>query len=132
MDVFVPYSGLHALALAVCAVPIAAPALLGRALSPDAEMLLRRMLLACLQCLVELARPRFAYGTAAADLRLERLGGAAGSLDRLALGSGDFVFLDRRADFPGLRSTGAYRQTGLFGVLGVLGRAYDHGRLRCL
>jgi len=65
MDVFVPYSGLHALALVVCAALIAAPSLLGRALPPAAATVLRRMLaalahllLARLQHLVELARPR--------------------------------------------------------------------------
>ena len=34
-DSFAPYSGLHALALAVCALLIAAPSLLGRALSKN-------------------------------------------------------------------------------------------------
>jgi|SRR5208282_1868874 len=43
-DVFVPYSGLHLLVLAVCAVLIAAPSLLGRALHKDSEMALRRAL----------------------------------------------------------------------------------------
>jgi hypothetical integral membrane protein (TIGR02206 family) len=44
MDVFVPYGGLHALALVVCALLVAAPALLGRALGPDRELIVRRML----------------------------------------------------------------------------------------
>lgn len=39
--VFVPYGGLHALALAVCALLIAVPALLGRALAKNAEPILR-------------------------------------------------------------------------------------------
>jgi hypothetical integral membrane protein (TIGR02206 family) len=42
--VFVPYSGLHALAVAVCVLLIAAPAWLGRALRPGSETVLRRML----------------------------------------------------------------------------------------
>ena len=46
MDVFVPYSGLHVLALAVCASLIAAPAVLGRALRRDHEVWSRRMLAA--------------------------------------------------------------------------------------
>jgi hypothetical integral membrane protein (TIGR02206 family) len=49
MDVFVPFSGLHALALAVCAPLIAAPTMLGRALRRDrqaAEPALRRALAA--------------------------------------------------------------------------------------
>jgi len=44
--VFVPYGALHALAVAVCVPLIAAPASLGRALPPDREALLRRMLAA--------------------------------------------------------------------------------------
>jgi len=48
MDVFVPYGWLHALALFVCAVLIAAPSLLGRALAKDGktngETILRRAL----------------------------------------------------------------------------------------
>ena len=44
--VFVPYSGLHALAVAICALLIAAPAWLGRALRPDGEAALRRTLAA--------------------------------------------------------------------------------------
>jgi hypothetical integral membrane protein (TIGR02206 family) len=43
-DTFVPYSGLHALAVAVCAVLIVAPTLLGRRLSKDGELALRRIL----------------------------------------------------------------------------------------
>ena len=50
MDVFVPYGGLHALALAVCALLIAAPTLLARALRRDAEVVLRRMLAALAVC----------------------------------------------------------------------------------
>jgi hypothetical integral membrane protein (TIGR02206 family) len=46
MDVFVPYSELHALAVAVCVPLIVAPAWLGRALRPDREAVLRRMLAA--------------------------------------------------------------------------------------
>jgi len=44
--VFVPYSGLHALAVAVCAFLIATPSLLGRAAHKDHELALRRMLVA--------------------------------------------------------------------------------------
>jgi hypothetical integral membrane protein (TIGR02206 family) len=44
--VFVPYGGLHALAVAVCAGLIAAPAWLGRALRPGGEAALRRTLAA--------------------------------------------------------------------------------------
>jgi len=43
-EVFSPYGGLHALAVAVCALLIAAPAWLGRALRPDGEAALRRTL----------------------------------------------------------------------------------------
>src|SRR5271166_2013816 len=50
MDVFVPYGGLHALAVAVCALLIAAPTLLARALRRDAEVVLRRMLAAVAVC----------------------------------------------------------------------------------
>jgi hypothetical integral membrane protein (TIGR02206 family) len=46
MDAFVPYGGLHALALVVCAVAIAIPAGLGRMLAPKPEMLLRGSLAA--------------------------------------------------------------------------------------
>ena len=46
MDTFVPYSGLHLFALAVCALLIVAPTLLGRRLKPDAELNLRRALAA--------------------------------------------------------------------------------------
>ena len=46
MDVFVPYGWLHVLALAVCAVLIAAPAMLGRGLRKDREIWLRRTLAA--------------------------------------------------------------------------------------
>jgi hypothetical integral membrane protein (TIGR02206 family) len=45
-DVFVPYSGLHALTVAVCIVLMALPALLGRALSKDGERMLRHALAA--------------------------------------------------------------------------------------
>jgi hypothetical integral membrane protein (TIGR02206 family) len=41
---FAPYTLLHALVLVVCALLIAAPALLGRALSEDRELILRRAL----------------------------------------------------------------------------------------
>jgi len=50
MDVFVPYGGLHALAVAVCALLIAAPTLLARALPRDAEVVFRRMLVALAVC----------------------------------------------------------------------------------
>ncbi len=50
MDVFVPYGGLHALAVAVCTLLIAAPTLLARALPRDAEVVLRRMLAALAVC----------------------------------------------------------------------------------
>jgi len=43
-DVFVPYSGLHALAVIVCAALIAAPSLLGRTLRGNDEQTLRRSL----------------------------------------------------------------------------------------
>jgi uncharacterized membrane protein YwaF len=46
MDVFVPYSGLHALALVVSVLLIAAPTLLGRVSSPAGEVALRRALAA--------------------------------------------------------------------------------------
>jgi hypothetical integral membrane protein (TIGR02206 family) len=49
-DVFVPYSGLHALVLAVCALLIAAPSLLGRRLPKNAEAVLRRTLEALAVC----------------------------------------------------------------------------------
>ena len=50
MDAFVPYGGLHAVALAVCLPAIAAPALIGRALEPHGEMILRRTLAALAAC----------------------------------------------------------------------------------
>jgi hypothetical integral membrane protein (TIGR02206 family) len=50
MDVFVPYSGLHAVTLIVCALLIAAPALLGRESPKAAEAALRRMLAALAVC----------------------------------------------------------------------------------
>ena len=50
MDAFVPYGGLHAVALAVCLPAIAAPALIGRALEPHREMILRRTLAALAAC----------------------------------------------------------------------------------
>jgi hypothetical integral membrane protein (TIGR02206 family) len=50
MDVFVPFSGLHAFALVICALLIAAPALLGRVLSPSGEVALRRALAALAVC----------------------------------------------------------------------------------
>lgn len=49
-DVFVPYSGLHAVALVVCAPLIAAPALLGRALPKNGEMAVRGALIALALC----------------------------------------------------------------------------------
>jgi len=49
-DAFVPYSGLHALALVVCALLIAAPTLAGRALAKDGETALRRALAALAVC----------------------------------------------------------------------------------
>ena len=45
-EIFVPYTGLHAFAVAVCALLIAAPAALGRNLRQDREVLLRRFLAA--------------------------------------------------------------------------------------
>jgi hypothetical integral membrane protein (TIGR02206 family) len=45
-EAFSPYSALHALAVAVCVPLIVAPAWLGRALRPDREAMLRRMLAA--------------------------------------------------------------------------------------
>ncbi len=50
MDAFVPYSGLHAVAVAVCALLIAAPSFLGRALSKGGEQKLRRALAAFAVC----------------------------------------------------------------------------------
>ena len=50
MNVFVPYSALHGLAVAVCAALIAAPSLLGRALRRDAETVLRRTLATLAVC----------------------------------------------------------------------------------
>jgi hypothetical integral membrane protein (TIGR02206 family) len=41
MDAFVPYGGLHAVALAVCAVAIAAPTIVGRRLEAKSETILR-------------------------------------------------------------------------------------------
>jgi hypothetical protein len=49
-NVFVPYSGLHALAVAVCALLIAAPALVGRRLLKNGEPALRRALAALVVC----------------------------------------------------------------------------------
>jgi hypothetical integral membrane protein (TIGR02206 family) len=49
-DIFVPYSGLHALALIVCALLIAAPSLAGRRLSKGGEVALRRALAAFAVC----------------------------------------------------------------------------------
>lgn len=46
MDTFVPYSGLHLLALAVCVPAIAAPSVLGRALGKSGEVILRQALAA--------------------------------------------------------------------------------------
>ena len=50
MDVFVPYSGLHAVSVAVCALLIAAPTLFARALDKNAERVLRRSLAATAVC----------------------------------------------------------------------------------
>jgi hypothetical integral membrane protein (TIGR02206 family) len=41
MDAFIPYGGLHALALAVCTVAIATPAVIGKMLDRNREMILR-------------------------------------------------------------------------------------------
>ncbi|MGB7101375.1 MAG: TIGR02206 family membrane protein [Xanthobacteraceae bacterium] len=49
-DSFAAYSGLHALTLAVCVVLIAAPSLLGRALSKTGELGLRRAFAALAVC----------------------------------------------------------------------------------
>ena len=46
MDTFVPYCGLHSLAVAICALAIATPTLLGRRLKRDTELSLRRALAA--------------------------------------------------------------------------------------
>jgi len=43
---FVPFGGLHALAVAICALLIIAPSLIGRALSKDGELVCRRTLAA--------------------------------------------------------------------------------------
>jgi len=48
--VFVPYSALHLVAVLVCALLIAAPALVGRALGRDGEAVLRRSLAAFAGC----------------------------------------------------------------------------------
>jgi hypothetical integral membrane protein (TIGR02206 family) len=50
IDVFVPYSGLHALTLVICVLLIAAPTLLGRVSSPSDEVALRRALAALAVC----------------------------------------------------------------------------------
>jgi len=50
MDVFVPYSALHALTLVISVLLIAAPALLGRASSPAGEVALRWALAALAVC----------------------------------------------------------------------------------
>ena len=50
MDAFVPYGGLHAVALAVCLPAIAAPALIGRALELHREIVLRRTLATLAVC----------------------------------------------------------------------------------
>ena len=50
MDAFVPYGGLHAVALAVCMPAIGAPALIGRALEPHREIVLRRTLATLAVC----------------------------------------------------------------------------------
>ena len=44
--VFIPYSGFHVFVVAVCALLIVAPALLGRTLDKNAEAILRRTLAA--------------------------------------------------------------------------------------
>jgi hypothetical integral membrane protein (TIGR02206 family) len=49
-DTFVPYSGLHAVAFAICALLIAAPSLIGRTLPERAELNLRRALAAFAVC----------------------------------------------------------------------------------
>ena len=92
----------------------------------------RRLLLARLQRMVELARPRPAHRVAAAYLRRQRADSTARFTDRLALGASDLVFLDQRADAAGVHAAGADRRTGFAGVLGVLDRAHDHRRLRRL
>ena len=131
MDAFVPYGGLHAVALAVCLLAIAAPALIGRALEPHAGGA-GCLLLACLHDMVELARTRFAHRAAAAGVRLQRADRAAGVAERVAFRTRDFVFLDRRADASGLHPAGADRGTYLAGVLGLLDGAYPDRRLCCL
>jgi hypothetical protein len=50
MDVFVPNSGQHLVALVVCAMLLAALTLLGRVLYPGREAILRRMLAALAVC----------------------------------------------------------------------------------
>jgi len=45
-DTFVPFSGFHALVLAICLVAIAAPMLLGRTLSEQGDAVLRRIIAA--------------------------------------------------------------------------------------
>jgi hypothetical integral membrane protein (TIGR02206 family) len=50
MDAFVPYGRLHAVTLTVCLLAIAAPALIGRALEPHGERIVRRALAALAVC----------------------------------------------------------------------------------
>jgi hypothetical integral membrane protein (TIGR02206 family) len=49
-DTFVPYGGLHAVALVICVVLIVAPGLIGRGLSKNGELSLRRALVAFAVC----------------------------------------------------------------------------------
>ena len=101
MDAFVPYGGLHAVALAVCLPAIAAPALIGRALEhigrSSCAARWRRSLF-----VIGLPTRRggigtgsFAHRPAAAGVRLQRADRAAGAAERLAFRTRDFVFLDR-------------------------------------
>jgi len=49
-DTFVPYGGLHAVALVICVVLIVTPSLIGRRLSKNGELSLRRALVAFAVC----------------------------------------------------------------------------------
>ena len=139
MDVFVPYGGLHALAVAVCALLIAAPTLLARALPREAEVVFRRMLAALAVC-YWLAYNAW-WNWHGVDLRTGlplHICDVNGLIAPLALLTGwrwaraTLYFWTSGADAAGVHSAGAGRRTGIAGVLGVLDRAHDHHRLRRL
>ena len=139
MDVFVPYSWLHALALAVCALLIAAPTLLGRALRRDGEAALRRTLAALAVCYW------LAYNTwwnwHGLDLRTGlplHICDVNGLIAPLALLTGwrwaraTLYFWTSALTLQAFIQPALDRRTGFAGVLGVLDRAHDHRRLRRL